>query len=178
VSITQVKPIYLSFTLPETNLDAIRQNQAAHELEVDAYGADGKTLLGKGKLGFIDNHVDTATGTIALKGTFENADERLWPGEFVNARLILSVRHNAVTVPAETVMAGPNGDYIYVIGPNDTVQRRNVQVASRQDGLAVIAKGITAGERVVVSGQYRLANNVKVRIETTGAPAAVAQQAG
>jgi multidrug efflux system membrane fusion protein len=178
VSITQVKPIYLSFTLPATNLDAIRQNQTANKLEVDAYAADGKTLLAKGTLSFIDNHVDTTTGTIALKGTFENTDERLWPGEFVNARLILSVRHDAVTVPAETVMAGPNGDYIYVIGPNDMVQRRDVQVASRQDGLAVIAKGITAGERVVVGGQYRLANNVKVRIETAGAPAAAAQQAG
>jgi len=178
VSITQVAPIYLSFTLPATNLDAIRQNQAKQVLEVDAYAADGKTLLGKGALSFIDNHVDTTTGTIALKGTFENTDERLWPGEFVNARLILSVRHNAVTVPVETVMAGPNGDYVYVIGPNDMAQRREVQVASRQDGLAVIAKGITAGEKVVVAGQYRLANNVKVRIETPGAPAAAAQQAG
>ena len=178
VSITQLKPIYASFTLPATNLDAIRQNQAAHKLEVDAYAADGKTLLGKGELSFIDNHVDTSTGTIALKGTFANADERLWPGEFINARLILSVRHNAVTVPAETVMAGSNGDYVYVIGPNDTAQRREVQVASRQDGLAVIAKGLGDGDRVVVAGQYRLANNVKVKIETGNASSATAQQAG
>lgn len=173
VSIIQMKPIYVSFTLPATNLDAIRQNDATHTLEVDAYTADGATLLAKGTLSFTDNHVNTSTGTIALKGTFANADERLWPGEFVNARLILSVRHNAITVPAETVMAGPNGDYVYVIGPNDTVQRRNVQLASRQDGLAVIAKGLSAGEKVVVAGQYRLANNVKVKIET----AAAAQQA-
>ena len=178
VSITQIKPIYVSFTLPATELDAIRQSQAAHPLEVDAYGAGRQDVLAKGTLSFIDNHIDTSTGTIALKGTFANTDERLWPGEFVNARLILATRHNAVTVPAQTVMAGPNGDYVYVIGPDDTVQRRDVQVASRQDGLAVIAKGLTAGEQVVVGGQYRLANNVKVKIETGPAPQAAAKPAG
>jgi multidrug efflux system membrane fusion protein len=178
VSIIQMKPIYVSFTLPATNLDAIRQNHATHTLEVDAYDAAGTTLLAKGTLSFTDNHVNTSTGTIALKGTFANTDERLWPGEFVNARLILSVRHNAITVPAETVMAGPNGDYVYVIGPDDTVQRRDVQLASRQDGLAVIAKGLSAGDKVVVAGQYRLANDVKVKIETGGAQPAVARQDG
>jgi membrane fusion protein, multidrug efflux system len=178
VSITQIRPIYVSFTLPATNLVAIRQSEAAQHLEVDAYGADGKTLLAKGTLSFIDNHVDTSTGTIALKGTFENTNERLWPGEFVNARLILSVRRNAITVPAETVMAGANGDYVYVISPNDTVQRRDVQLASQQDGLAVIAKGLAAGEKVVIAGQYRLANDVKVKIESTVAPADTAQRDG
>ena len=160
VSITQIKPIYVSFTLPATNLDAIRHNQAAQPLEVDAYAADGKTLLAKGTLSFIDNHVDTSTGTIALKGSSPTRTRRCGPGEFVNARLILSIRHNAVTVPAQTVMAGPSGDYVYVIGKDDTVQRRDVQVASRQDGLAVIAKGLAAGEtgggrRSVPAGQQR-----------------------
>ena len=178
VSITQIKPIYASFTVPATNLDMIRQSQTAHTLEVDVYGAGGKTLLEKGTLSFIDNHVDNTTGTIALKGTFENADEQLWPGEFVNARLILSMRHNAVIVPEVTVMAGPDGNYVYVIGPDDIVQRRDVQLASRQDGLAVIAKGLTAGEEVVVDGQYRLADNVKVKIETNRPPAATMSSAG
>ena len=126
----------------------------------------------KGTLSFIDNHVDTTTGTIALRATFQNTDERLWPGEFVNARLILSVRHNAVVVPEATVMAGPDGSYVYVVGPEDVVQRRDVQLASQQDGLAVIAKGLAAGEEVVVDGQYRLANNVKVTIETNRPPIA------
>lgn len=177
VSITQIKPIFVSFTLPATELDAIRQNQATHKLDVEAYGQDDKTLLAKGALTFIDNHVNTSTGTIALEGTFANASERLWPGEFVNTHLILAVRHNAVTVPVATVMAGPNGDYVYVIRPDDTVVRRPVQVASRQDGLAVIAKGLKAGEKVVVAGQYRLADNVKVRIETGPAQTA-ANRAG
>jgi multidrug efflux system membrane fusion protein len=175
LSITQIKPIYLSFTLPAVNLDAIRRNAATHKLAVDALAPDGKTVLAQGTLSFIDNHVDASTGTIALKGTFTNVDERLWPGEFVNARLILSVRHNAVTVPGETVMAGPDGDYVYVIASDDTVKRRPVRVSSRQDGLAVIADGLQAGEKVVVAGQYRLANDVKVKVET-GAPPAAGQQ--
>jgi multidrug efflux system membrane fusion protein len=166
VSITQIKPIYVSFTLPANALDEIQRNQAKHQLEVDAFSSDGKTLLGKGTLSFIDNHIDTTTGTIALKGTFDNGDERLWPGEFVSTRLILATRSDAVTVPAETVMVGPNGDYVYVIRPDDTVERRDVQLTTRQDGLAVIAKGISAGERVVVNGQYRLANNVRVKADT------------
>lgn len=164
VSITQIKPIYVSFTLPANDLDAVRQNDARQHLVVEALGGEGTELLAKGTLSFIDNHVDVSTGTIALEGTFVNADERLWPGEFVNARVILAMRQNAVTVPEQTVMAGPNGDYVYVISPDDTVQRRNVQVASRQDGLAVIAKGLAGGEKVVVDGQYRLANNVHVQI--------------
>jgi membrane fusion protein, multidrug efflux system len=178
VSITQIKPIYVRFTVPATNLDAIQQNQAAHELDVDAYGSNDETLLGKGALTFIDNHVNTSTGTIALEATFANADERLWPGEFVTARLILTVRHNAITVPEATVMAGPSGDYIYVIRPNDTVQRRAVQIIARQDGIAVISKGLSAGEKVVVAGQYRLANNVKVRLEETDHATTATRQAG
>ena len=158
VSITQIKPIYVRFTLPATNLDAIQQGQVQHRLEVDAYASDDKTLLGKGTLSFVDNHVDTTTGTIGLKGTFANADERLWPGEFVNARLILATRHNAVTVPEQTVMAGPDSDYVYVIRPDQTVQRRDVQVASRQDGVAVIASRYCrrregCGRRPIPAGQ-------------------------
>lgn len=165
VTITQLKPIYVAFTLPADQLDAIRRGQAQHALTVEALGSDGSTVLAKGALSFIDNHVDTSTGTIALKASFANADERLWPGEFVNARLTLGVRPDAVTVPAPTVMAGPDGSYVYVIRPDDTVLRRAVQVTVRQDGLAVIGKGLQAGEKVVVNGQYRLANNARVRIE-------------
>ncbi len=178
VSITQIKPIFVSFTLPATSLEVIQKNQATNKLEVDAYDSNDRTLLAKGVLTFIDNHVNTTTGTIALEGTFANADERLWPGEFVSARLILSVRHNAVTVPESTVMAGQNGEYVYVILPDDTVERRSVEVASQQDGIAVISKGLAAGEKVVVAGQYSLANNVRVRIETGGGTAPAKQRAG
>ena len=165
VTITQMKPIYVAFTLPGGQLDAIRRGQATHPLEVDALGTDGKTVLARGKLSFIDNHIDGTTGTIALKASFANADERLWPGAFVTARLILGQRPDAVTVPAPTIMTGPQGLYVYVIRPDDTVVRRRVTVLARQDGIAVIGKGLAAGEKVVVNGQYRLDNGAKVRIE-------------
>ena len=127
--------------------------------------ATSQKLLAKGQLSFIDNHVDTATGTVALKGTFANDDERLWPGEFVTVRLILGTRPNAVTVPVEAVMTGPDGFYAFVIKPDNTVERRTVTLAARQDGIAVIAKGINSGEKVVVGGQYRLTDNLHVKIE-------------
>jgi len=101
VSITQIKPIFVSFTVPQENLVDIRTNQAKGPLEVEAYASDDKTLLSRGKLTLIDNQVDTTTGTIRLKGTFDNDDERLWPGEFVSARLIVSTRQEAIVVPAQ-----------------------------------------------------------------------------
>jgi multidrug efflux system membrane fusion protein len=162
VSITQLKPIFVSFTVPQDHLVDIRANQARGPLDVEAYASDDKTLLSRGKLSLIDNQVDTTTGTIHLKATFDNVDERLWPGEFVSARLILSVREQAVVVPAQTVMQGPQGAYIYVIKPDLTVERRVVQVASIQDNLAVLEKGLANGERVVVDGQYRLTEGARV----------------
>ncbi|HKO06246.1 MAG TPA: efflux RND transporter periplasmic adaptor subunit [Alphaproteobacteria bacterium] len=171
VTITQLKPIYVSFTLPQASLDTIRQYQAKAPLDVIAYGSDDKTKLAEGKLTLIDNHVDTATGTIHLKATYDNSDERLWPGEFVAARLVLWVRKGAVTVPSETVMQSNNGAYVYVIKPDNSVERRDVEVASVQDGLAVITKGVSSGERVVVDGQYRLTNGAKVKIDSEAATA-------
>lgn len=168
VTITQVKPIYVNFPLPQALLDQIRQAQARHVLDVDAYDGQSNALLAKGALSFIDNHVDAATGTIGLEATFPNADERLWPGEFVTIRLILGVRPQAITVPAQTVMTGAAGDYAYVIRPDDTVQRRPVTVLARQDGIAVIGKGLAAGERVVVGGQYRLSDNARVKVQEAG----------
>ena len=128
-----------------------------------AYGGDDKTLLAEGKLTVIDNAIDQTTGTIHLKARFDNQDERLWPGEFVNVRLILSVRKGVATVPSQTVQDGPDGHYAYVIKPDDTVERRAVEVAAIQDGIAVITKGLSPGERVVVDGQYRLTNGARVK---------------
>jgi multidrug efflux system membrane fusion protein len=167
VTITQMRPIFVSFTLPAERLDAIRNNQAKAPLRVIAYGMDDKTALAQGQLTLIDNQVDVATGTIHLKAQFDNAGEPLWPGEFVNAHLVLSTRQNAVTVPAEAVMQGPNGSYLYVLGGDDTAQRRAVEVAAIQEGLAVVSRGLQAGERIVVEGQYRLTDGAKVKI---GAP--------
>jgi multidrug efflux system membrane fusion protein len=163
VMITETKPIFVSFTLPQETLDDIRANQKNAPLVVRAYSADGKRQFAEGKLTLIDNAIDQATGTIHLKARFDNEDERLWPGAFVSARLILSVRKDVATVPARTVQEGPNGHYAYVIKPDDTVERRTVEVASIQDGIAVVTKGLSPGERVVVDGQYRLTNGARVK---------------
>ena len=167
VTIAQIKPIFVTFTVPAERLDEIRRNQAKAPLAVVAYGMDANTDLAHGTLTLIDNQVDVATGTVRLKAQFDNAGEPLWPGQFVNARLILSTRQDAITVTADTVMQGPNGPYVYVLGDNDTAQRRAVTVAATQDGVAVITKGLQAGERVVVEGQYRLIDGAKVKV---GAP--------
>ena len=171
VTISEVKPIFVSFTLPQETLDDIRENQNKAPLAVLAYNGDGTKQLAEGKLTMIDNAVDQATGTIRLKARFDNDEERLWPGAFVSARVILSVRKDVATVPSQTVQQGPNGHYAYVIKPDDTVERRAVDVASIQDGIAVITKGLSAGERVVVDGQYRLTNGARVKISAppTGA---------
>src|SRR5262249_53304418 len=141
---------------------------------------DDKTLLSEGKLTLIDNHIDTATGTLRLKASFDNNDERLWPGEFVNARLRLSIRQNAITVPQRAIMQGATGYYAYVVRPDNTVQPRVIGVAAQQDGIAVIDKGLTPGEKVVVDGQYRLTDGARVRTDPAPAdtPPAAAASAG
>jgi multidrug efflux system membrane fusion protein len=172
VMITEVKPIFVSFTLPQETLDDIQANNKKAPLVVRAFSGDGKKELAQGKLTLIDNMIDQATGTIHLKARFDNDDERLWPGEFVNLRLILSTHKGVATVPQQTVQVGPNGYYAYVIKPDNTVERRVVEVASMQDGLAVISKGLTAGEKVVVDGQYRLTEGARVNPTAAAAPGA------
>jgi membrane fusion protein, multidrug efflux system len=164
VTVTELKPIFVSFTLPQDTLDELREQQQKAPLAVRAYGGDGTTLLSVGKLTLIDNSIDQATGTIHLKARFENQDERLWPGEFVSLRVILKVRPQVATVPAQTVLEGPDGHFAYIIKPDDTVERRAVEVAAVQDGIAVVTKGLKAGERVVVDGQYRLTQGARVKI--------------
>ena len=171
VSITQLQPIYVSFTVPQNLLDQIKPNQAAGPLEVDAYSQAGK-LLEKGKLTVIDNQVNTSAGTVIMQATFANADEALWPGEFVRTHLFVAMRKNVVTVPVQAVMAGPNGSYVYVIGANDQVKRVGVQVVARQGAIAVIGKGLSGNEKIVTDGQYRLDDGTTVSIQQTTAPAA------
>jgi membrane fusion protein, multidrug efflux system len=176
VTITEVKPIYVSFNVPAEQLDDIRKNQSQSPLKVIAYALDDKTVLTDGELTLIDNQVDVTTGTIHLKAEFTNANEPLWPGQFVNARIVLSTRDNAVTVPAQTVMQGPNGPYVYVLNQDNTAKRSNVSVSATQEGIAVIGNGLKAGDRVVVDGQYRLTDGSKVKINGPQ-PTPVAQQA-
>lgn len=179
VTITQLQPIYVNFSIPETALDAVRRYQAQAPLEVDAYSQAGKKIA-TGKLTLISNQANMTTGTVMLQATFPNRDEALWPNVFTSIRLIEYVRRNAITVPDTAIMTGPTGPYVYVIQPDDTVKRAAVTVVARQNGIAVIGKGLTAGQRIVTNGQYRLADNVKVAIEpgVSGAPASGAAANG
>jgi multidrug efflux system membrane fusion protein len=163
VTISEVSPIFVSFTLPQETLDDIREHHKQTPLAVRAYSGDGKKQLAEGKLTMFDNAMDQTTGTIRLKARFDNEEKRLWPGEFVNVRVILSTRRGVATVPAQTVQNGPNGNYVYIIKADDTVERRAVDVAAVQDGIAVVTKGLSPGEQVVVDGQYRLTNGSRIK---------------
>ncbi len=174
VNITQLKPIFVNFTVPQDVTDEVRRHQAQGPLAVEAYASDDRSRLSVGKLTLVDNQIDTTTGTLHLKATFDNADERLWPGEFVNARLVVTVRKGAITVPQRAIMQGPEGPYAYIVKPDNTVQRQAVDVEETQDGLAVVSKGLAGGEKVVLDGQYRLTEGARVKIDT----APVASKAG
>jgi multidrug efflux system membrane fusion protein len=163
VTITQVRPIFASFTLPQQSFDELRQHQTEAPLVVEASSADDTRELAEGRLTLIDNAIDPATGTIHLKAQFANENERLWPGEFINVRVVLRVRHAVPTVPAPTVQEGPDGYVAYVVGADDTVARRSVEVATIQDGVAAVTSGLTPGERVVVNGQYRLTDGERTK---------------
>jgi len=167
VSITQLKPIFVSFTVPSDRLDDIRKNESQASIAVLAYAMDDHTKIADGTLALIDNQVDVATGTIHLKAQFDNAGEPLWPGAFVSARIVLATRENAVTVAEQAVMRGPNGAYVYVLADDDTAHRRDVKIAATQGGLAVVSDGLAAGERIVTEGQYRLTDGAKAKV---GAP--------
>jgi len=166
VVIAQIKPIYVNFTVPQDILDRVRQAQNAGVLKVLAYSNDDKTKLAEGTLSLINNQVDTSTGMVVMKATFDNTDERLWPGELVSARVILATQENVLTVPMDAVLEGSDGDYVYVVKPDNTVEHRDVVVALSEGGLAVIEHGLAAGDSVVTEGQGRLSDEAKVKLNT------------
>jgi len=163
VVINRISPIYVDFSVPQQYLGQIKDYMAHQRLPIQATPADNSAPE-SGYLSFINNTVDTTTGTIQLKGTFENRDLRLWPGEFVTVVLQLAEQKNAVVVPSQAVQTGQQGDYIFIIKPDMTVESRTVTVSRTVNGLAVISKGITPGEVVVTDGQLRLVPGTKVRI--------------
>jgi multidrug efflux system membrane fusion protein len=156
--VTQIDPISLIFTLPETVLPQIQlqQEKAKAPLGVLAYNQDNTIKLDEGELGLVNNEILQTTGSIQLKANFSNKGNRLWPGELVNARLLLETRHNGLTVPAAVVQQGPKGPYVWVIKPDDTVAIKQIKVAQITDGQALIDSGLDANEQVVVDGQYKL----------------------
>ena len=158
VIVTQVEPISLIFTLPETVLPQIQQRQLETKapLTVLAYSQDDTIKLDQGVLGLVNNQILQTTGSIQLKANFPNTAHRLWPGELVNVRLLLDTRHKGLTVPASVVQQGQLGPYAYVIGPDGSVEIRPIKVAQISDGQALIDSGLEANEQVVVDGQYKL----------------------
>jgi multidrug efflux system membrane fusion protein len=158
VVVTQLHPISLIFTLPETSLPQIQQQQQKTKtpLAVFAYNQDNSMQLDQGVLGLVNNEILQTTGSIQLKANFDNKANKLWPGELVNARLLVDTRHNGLTVPAAVVQQGTKGPYAYVVNPDDTVAIRPIKVAQIADGQALIDSGLKANEQVVVDGQYKL----------------------
>jgi multidrug efflux system membrane fusion protein len=158
VVVTQLHPISLIFTLPETSLPQIQQQQQKTKtpLAVLAYTQDNTSLLDQGVLGLVNNEILQTTGSIQLKANFDNTSNKLWPGELVNARLLVDVRHNGLTVPAAVVQQGSKGPYAYVVNPDNTVAIRPIKVAQISDGQALIDSGLKPNEQVVVDGQYKL----------------------
>ena len=168
VQILQTTPVYVSFAVPEDLLPEVRRYNASSPLKVHAITADNKESTGT--LQFIDNSVDSTTGTIRLKASFDNPQRALWPGQFVNVRATLSLEHGRVVVASRTVQTGPDGKYVWVVNPGDsTVAMRNVKVSRNftpagQPEMAVIDSGLKAGEQVVSEGQLRLTPGAKVRL--------------
>jgi multidrug efflux system membrane fusion protein len=158
VVVTQLHPISLIFTLPETSLPQIQQQQQKTKtpFTVFAYNQDNSILLDKGVLGLVNNEILQTTGSIQLKANFGNSANKLWPGELVNARLLVDTRHDGLTVPAAVVQQGAKGPYAYVVNPDNTVAIRPIKVAQISDGQALIDSGLKANEQVVVDGQYKL----------------------
>ncbi|MGH7153168.1 MAG: efflux RND transporter periplasmic adaptor subunit, partial [Acetobacteraceae bacterium] len=164
ISIAQDKPITVVFTLPEQDLPAITKAMAEGRLPVTALSGDDKTELDHGVLLTPDNSIDQTTGTIKLKASFPNPNDSLWPGQFVDTHLLLGIEHQAITVPPDAVQHGPAGLYVYVIRSDSTVVRKAVE-SYQQGNVAVITKGLQPGEEVVLAGQSRLDDGVRVTVE-------------
>lgn len=167
VVVNRVEPAFVTFAVPEQRLAEIERAMAAGRLVVDAVLPGADAAPERGRLTFLDNAVDRATGTIKLKGTFPNPGRRLWPGQFVNARLTLGVRSGAVVVPTQALQSGQRGTFVFVVKPDLTAEPRSVVVAQEADGEAVVEQGLAPGERVVTDGQLRLVPGSKVDPKTS-----------
>ncbi|MBZ5719036.1 MAG: efflux RND transporter periplasmic adaptor subunit [Acidobacteriia bacterium] len=166
VQLNQITPIYVTFSVPEANLDEIRRLSASH-LKVLAYPKGQTANPAEGNLTFIDNGVNPQTGTVKLKATFQNKDRRLWPGEFADVLINLSVHKNAIVVPTKALQSGQQGEYVYVVTPQDTAEARPVKTSGTYHDLTLVSEGLTPGERVIVTGQLRVAPNAKVVVQST-----------
>jgi len=169
VVVTQVQPISVVFTVPEEELSAVGAALAAGPVPVTTLSRDGSTVLDQGTLSLIDNEIDQTTGTARLKATFANANNTLWPGQYVNARVLVRTEHNALTLPTAAVQLGPNGPFTYVVKNDSTVEVRALKIGAENGGLTVVTDGLAFNERVVTSNQYRLQPGAHIRAATASA---------
>jgi membrane fusion protein, multidrug efflux system len=176
--LTQIKPSYVIFTLPQSDLGPVREAMLHGQVSVLAYDQNDKEKLAEGHLLLINNQIDQATSTIQLKAEFPNDDERLWPGEFVRTRILITTKKDAVTLPSVAVQRGPDGTYVWVVKQDSTVEQRPITTQIISEDLAIATKGLDAGERIVTNGQSRLDSGLKVDIRNQkAAPNAAGQQA-
>jgi multidrug efflux system membrane fusion protein len=166
VVITQLRPISVFFSLPQQALPELNRGLAEGVLPVAALGADGKTVLDRGKVVVIDNQVDPSTGTVKIKGEFPNANLQLWPGQFANIQLLIDTLRQVVVVPTAAVQRGPTGPFVYVVKDDGTVGMRPVTLTKQDDREAVIGSGVRAGDRVVTTGFARLTDGTRVAVST------------
>jgi multidrug efflux system membrane fusion protein len=160
--LTQTEPAAVVFTLPAQTLDDVRAAMARGNVEVAAYDRNNTRLLSSGKLTTIDNLIDQATATYRLKATFANEDEKLWPGQFVNARLLLEIRKDVVVVPPLAVQRGPHGLFTWLVRPDNTVEPRPIETSATTADRTIVTSGIESGDRVVTDGQYKLQANTPI----------------
>ncbi len=164
--LTQIRPVVATFTLPQKNLAEVRAAMLRGPVAVSAYDQDNNHQLATGRLMLIDNEIDQTTSTIRLKASFDNADEVLWPGEFVHVRVAVDTQAGVLTVPPVALQRGPQGFYTWVIKSDNTVEQRPVEANQVNDEVAIVTKGLAADERVVVDGQYRLQAGARVDAKT------------
>jgi multidrug efflux system membrane fusion protein len=177
VVVTQIQPISVMFTLPEDVVLQINQALGAGAVAVTALSRDDQTQLDNGTLTLVDNEIDPTTGTVRLKATFPNARNTLWPGQFVNVRVLMQSRHDVVTMPSAAVEHGPDGLFAYVVKADSTVEVRPIKTAEDSADVTVVTDGLQSGERVVTSNQYRLQPGAKVRAAAAAASSANMQSA-
>jgi membrane fusion protein, multidrug efflux system len=168
VTVMQIHPIYVAFAVPEAHLSAIRRRSAQESLAVQAFANGDTNAAAHGMLTFVDNTVDTNTGTILLKGTFPNTNTVLWPGQFVQTTLILSNLTGATVVPSQAVQTGQDGEYIFVVKSDDTVEARTITAGLTYRSERVITSGLKPGETVVTDGQVKLTAGAKVSVKSAG----------
>jgi multidrug efflux system membrane fusion protein len=165
-SVNQIQPIYVSIALPQNNLPELRKAMAQGPVTVRVTPAGDKGEPITGKIAFFDNTIDATSGTINVRSTFDNTDQRLWPGQFVNVSVLVRTDPNALIITPAAIQAGQNGTYVFVIKDDNTAEARPVTVDRTVGGMAVVSKGLSPGEKVVTDGQLRLSNGTRVQIVT------------